>query len=49
MKWLGPFWLVYINEVGTTKLETLQGQPLKGLINGNMLKVYYGSHGASVG
>jgi hypothetical protein len=42
MHWLGPFHLVYISEVGATKMATLQGQPLKGLINGSRLKVYYG-------
>jgi hypothetical protein len=42
MCWLGPFHLVYINEADVTKLETLQGYTLKGLINGNILNVYYG-------
>jgi hypothetical protein len=46
MHWLGPFLLVYISEVGATKLATLQGQPLKGLVNGSRLKVYYGPQGS---
>jgi hypothetical protein len=46
MHWLGPFYLVYIiSEAGVSKMETLQGKPLKGLINGNRLKVYYGPRG----
>jgi hypothetical protein len=45
MHWLGPFRLVYISEAGETKLATLQGQPLKGLINDSRLKVYYGPRG----
>jgi len=35
MHWLGLFRLVYINEAGAAKLATLQGQLLKGLINGS--------------
>jgi hypothetical protein len=45
MRSLGLFHLVYINEVGDSKIGTLQGQPLKCIINGNMLKVYYGPQG----
>jgi hypothetical protein len=45
---VGSFWLVYISEAGATKMETLQGQPLKGLINGNRLKVYYGPQGSTI-
>jgi len=45
MRWLYPFWMVYISEVGTAKMETLQDYPLKGLINGSKLKVYYGLQG----
>jgi hypothetical protein len=48
MCWLGPFHLVYISEVGVAKMETLQGQPLKGLINGSRLKVYYGPQGSTI-
>jgi hypothetical protein len=47
MRWLGPFHLVYITEASVAKLETLQGKPLKGLINGNRLKVYYDPQGST--
>jgi hypothetical protein len=42
MHWLGPFLLVCIIKVSSTNMDTLQGQLLKGLINGSKLKVYYG-------
>jgi len=47
MRWLGPFFLVYITKAGETKISTLQGQPLKGLINGSRLKVYHGPQGSN--
>jgi hypothetical protein len=36
------------SEVGATNMATLQGKPLKGLINGNKLKVYYGPQGSTI-
>jgi hypothetical protein len=44
---LGPFRLVYITEESDAKLETIQVKPLKGLINGNKLKVYYIPQGST--
>jgi hypothetical protein len=49
MRWLGPFQLVYINEVSATKITTLQGQLVKGLNHGSMLKVYHGPQGSTIG
>jgi len=40
--------IIYINEAGAAKMKTLQGKPLKGLINDNMLKVYYRLQGLAV-
>jgi hypothetical protein len=48
MRWLGPFRLVYISEAGVTKQAIVQGQSLKGLINGSRLKVYYGPQGSTI-
>jgi hypothetical protein len=48
MGWLGPFWLVYISEVGISKISTLQGHPLRGLINKNRLDSYDEPWGSTV-
>jgi hypothetical protein len=40
--------IIYINEAGAAKMKTLQGKPLKGLINDNRLKVYYGPQGSTI-
>lgn len=42
MRWLGPFKIVFIMEVGATNIVTLERQPMKGLVNGSHLKPYFG-------
>jgi hypothetical protein len=48
MCWLGPFCMVYISEASVAKLDTLQGQWIRLLINGSRLKLYYGPQGSPI-
>lgn len=41
MHWFRPFSVIYIISTGEIKLTKLSGLPLKGLVNGRKLKVYY--------
>lgn len=40
MHWLGPFVIKFVTNVGIVQLETLNGEILGGLVNGNRLKLY---------
>lgn len=44
MHWIGPFIIQEVTKSGTFKLQTLQGQPMKGHVNGSELKPYTDSH-----
>jgi hypothetical protein len=40
MHWLGPYVIKYVTEEGAMQLETLNGEVLRGMVNGSRLKLY---------
>ena len=41
MHWLGPYVIVHITDVGTVKLQKLDGMYVIGMVNESFLKPYY--------
>jgi hypothetical protein len=40
MHWLGPYVIKEVTKEGVAQLETLNGEVLRGLVNGSWLKLY---------
>lgn len=40
MHWLGPYVITFVKDVGVVQLETLNGKPLGGVVNGSRLILY---------
>jgi hypothetical protein len=40
MHWLGPYVIQQVTETGVAELETLNGEVLRGMVNGSQLKLY---------
>jgi hypothetical protein len=43
MHWLGPYVINHVTKAGFMQLETLNGEFLRGMVNGSRLKIYRGS------
>ena len=41
MHWLGPYVIMHITDVGTVKLQKLDGTYVAGMVNGSLLMLYY--------
>ena len=40
MHWFGPYAINYVIEGGIVQFQNLNGEPLKGLVNGSQIKPY---------
>jgi hypothetical protein len=46
-RWLGPYVIRYVTEVGVVQLEQLDGQVMEGILNGSRLKMYRDNHSST--
>ena len=42
MHWLGPYLIAHITDVGTLKLQKVDGTYVAGMVNDSLRKPYYG-------